>query len=159
MKKQLRHNIQTLFKLVILGGCCALILFFSGCSTVQTSQTQQTKVIAYAKQFVGTPYCGAGQTTKCFDCSGYVTYCFLYVGSTLPRSSQDIAKAGSSVSISNIELADIVIFSSSVSSISHVGIYAGNNTFYHASTTKGVMLSSLNDSYWKPRLQGARRYL
>lgn len=140
-----------------LVACISCVMF--SCSSVPEPTTKQTKLLAFAKQFVGTPYCKAGETTSCFDCSGYVNHCFASAGVKLPRSSQDIANSGTTISISNIQLADVILFGSSTTAISHVGIYAGNNTFYHASTTKGVMLSSMNDKYWKPKVQGARRYM
>jgi cell wall-associated NlpC family hydrolase len=43
--------------------------------------------------------------------------------------------------------------------VSHVGFYLMNNKFVHASTSNGVMISDLNDSYWRVRIKGAGRIL
>jgi lipoprotein Spr len=44
---------------------------------------------------------------------------------------------------------DLVFFKIGSKSISHVGVYIGDNKFAHASSSKGVMISNLNDSYWQ----------
>ena len=60
-----------------------------------------------------------------------------------------------------MQAGDIILFSSngSTSGIHHVGIYIGNNQFVHASTSSGVIISSMNEPYWKKRYNEARRVL
>ncbi len=53
----------------------------------------------------------------------------------------------------------MVFFTTYAAGASHVGIYAGEGKFWHVSSSKGTMLSSMNDEYWKPRYYGARRVL
>ena len=54
---------------------------------------------------------------------------------------------------------DLVFFQTSGNDITHVGIYITNNKFVHAATSGGVMVSDLNDTYWRPKFKGAGRVL
>ncbi len=63
---------------------------------------------------------------------------------------------GKSVSRSNLRTGDLVLFRAG-STGRHVGIYIGNNQFVHASTSSGVIISSMNEPYWKKRYNEARR--
>ena len=65
---------------------------------------------------------------------------------------------GKSVSRSNLRTGDLVLFRAG-STGRHVGIYIGNNQFVHASTSSGVIISSMNEPYWKKRYNEARRVL
>ena len=52
---------------------------------------------------------------------------------------------------------DLVFFQTTGRTISHVGVYLANNKFTHASTSGGVMISDLNEDYWKKRFRAAGR--
>ena len=52
---------------------------------------------------------------------------------------------------------DLVFFNTSGKGVSHVGIYIGDNSFIHSSTSNGVMISSMDETYWKPKFVGCRR--
>ena len=89
-----------------------------------------------------------GLSKKGVDCSGfvYLTYQSKF-GIKLPRTTAQQARAGGEVRQHNLRAGDLVFFKTGMSA-KHVGIYLENRKFVHASTSKGVMISSLDDYYW-----------
>lgn len=106
----------------------------------------------------GTRYCMGGSSKSCIDCSAFTQTVMSGVYSVnLPRTAQEQYNSSELIGIEKLEEGDLVFFHTSGRSISHVGIYLLNNKFVHASTSGGVMVSDLNDSYWQPRFKGAGR--
>lgn len=125
-----------------------------------SGETKIDKVITIANSLKGTPYVRGGSTPKGFDCSGFTSYVFrLGAGISLPRTSSGQATVGKAVSKAELQIGDIVYFNTNGKSVSHVGIYVGNNSFIHASYTKGITVTSLSNSYYVPKYLGARRVL
>lgn len=119
-------------------------------------------VISYAKQYLGYRYVMGGTSPSTgFDCSGFTSYVYRHFGVSLSRTSSAQASNGTAVSRSNLQAGDILIFrDSSNSRVGHVGIYIGGNSFIHAANSrKGVIISSLSESYYSQRYVGARRVL
>ena len=116
-------------------------------------------ILKTARQYLGTPYRFGGASPKGFDCSGYTMYVFAQNQKTLPRTADVQFKVGTKVEKLALKEGDLVFFTTYEPGPSHVGIYYGNNKFIHASSSHGVMISSLNDVYWKTRYLGARRVL
>ena len=119
------------------------------------SSSSGASVIAYAKQFLGNPYVygGTSLTNGC-DCSGFVMGVYKHFGISLPHSSSSQRSVGTAVDKGNLQAGDIVCFSG------HVGIYIGGNNFIHAATpAKGIIISSLSESYYKSKYICARRVL
>ena len=108
---------------------------------------------------IGTKYKYGGTTTSGFDCSGFTRYVFLKLGLELPRSSKEQFHVGVKVSKEELRPGDLVFFNTSGKGVSHVGIYVGNGKFAHASTSKGVVYTSMNDKYYSQRYLGARRVM
>ncbi|MBD8389962.1 C40 family peptidase [Dysgonomonas sp. BGC7] len=107
---------------------------------------------AEASLWLGVPYRYAGLSRKGLDCSGftYLIYQKVY-GIILPRSTSDLAKHKMhKVSKHNLRTGDLVFFSTSKNHnrINHVGIYLKDGFFIHASTSKGVIVSHINEDYY-----------
>ena len=118
-----------------------------------------TKILKTAAQYKGVPYVFGGTTPRGFDCSGYVQFVFAKHGIRLTRTADTQAREGKFVSRKALKPGDLVFFTTYEPGASHVGIYAGNNQFWNATSSRGIMLSNLNDSYWGPRYYTARRIL
>jgi cell wall-associated NlpC family hydrolase len=124
----------------------------------EVSQDKTKQIIDTAKSFIGVPYKFGGTTPKGFDCSGFVQYVFDKRKITLPRSADTQYKVGKGITQKNLQQGDLVFFSTYEKGASHCGIYLGQDKFIHASS-HGVMISRLDESYWKTRYLGARRVI
>lgn len=121
--------------------------------------TKRAEVLAYAAQFLGTPYVYGGSTPSGFDCSGFTSYVMKNTITSIPRVAQDQFDNLTRVSRSELLPGDLVFFGSSAYSISHVGLYVGDNQFIHAPHTGDVVkYDSLTGTY-DTRFQGGARVI
>lgn len=105
----------------------------------------------------GTPYRLGGLSKKGIDCSGFVYTTYLTRFNTrLPRNTHQQSKVGDSVFKKDLRAGDLIFFRIGYST-RHVGIYLENNLFAHASKSRGVMISRLQDTYWSKRYWKAIR--
>ena len=110
------------------------------------------------ERYQGTPYRYGGTSAAGFDCSGFIRTAFHEaLGLQLPRTTSQMLAAGDDVRPNQIRVGDLVFFRIKGKD-QHAGIYMGGDTFIHASTSSGVMRSSLNGYYWRDRLSHARRF-
>ncbi len=118
-----------------------------------------TQILAEAKKYLGCPYAAGGASPSGFDCSGFVYYVLKQLGCSPYRTPSAQYQMGTSVSNSDLQVGDIVFFYGTyASSISHVGIYAGNGQFIHAPNSRStVSYSDLTSGYWANHYYGARR--
>ncbi|MDF2840202.1 MAG: hypothetical protein K0Q99_974, partial [Clostridia bacterium] len=118
-----------------------------------------SKIVAYAKKFLGAPYKWGASNGKSFDCSGYVMYVFKNFGIKLGHGADDQFSVGTKIAKADLQLGDTVFFTTYKKGASHVGIYVGDNKFIHASSSGGnVMITDLGTKYYASRYLGARRY-
>ena len=94
-----------------------------------------------------------------FDCSGLVAHVFKEAhGISLPRNSAEQSRAGTPVSLENLQVGDLVFFNTQRRPYSHVGIYIGESRFVHAPKPGSVVRTeNLKAHYWAKRFDGARR--
>jgi cell wall-associated NlpC family hydrolase len=162
--KLMEHlNLQLQSKTIIVMAVLAVLL--SGCaSTPEIEPHPQyesyTPLINYALSLQGTPYRAGKETPEeGFDCSGFVKHVYSKHGVWLPRRTSEMASALPSVPANYLRSGDLVFFNTSGHTYSHVGIFIENDKFIHApsSRTGRVLVSSMNNNYWRQRYVGARR--
>ena len=143
----------------------SLLMAVTGLSFAQSKkQSQRDKFVAEAKKYVGFPYEYGSVGPNTFDCSGYVYYTAREaVGVQLPRTAKAIYNFVTQISDNEKEPGDLLFFKTTSSgSISHIGIYIGNNQFISAISdgpNTGVIVSSLNQDYWKGKYVAAGQFL
>jgi len=104
--------------------------------TEQAAQSRGDQIIALASQEAGDPYVYGAAGPDAFDCSGFTQYVFAQIGISLPHSSS--AQAGLVQQVSDPQPGDLVFFTGS-GGVYHVGIYAGDNTVWHAPNSGSVV--------------------
>ena len=113
------------------------------------------RVVGYARGLLGIPYRYGGDSPQSgFDCSGLVRFVYGHFGIALPHSSYADFDLGRRVSRGQLRPGDLVFFDG----VGHVGMYVGGGRFIHAPHTgTTVQISSLEDSWYSGRYDGARR--
>lgn len=135
-----------------------------GSDAVSSGNTKHD-IINYAKQFEGVKYKWGGTTDAGMDCSGLIFESFRAYDIYLPRISRDMAKQGDKIQLKQTLKGDLLFFKTKNRrhDINHVGLVIAieNNAIYfiHATTHQGVIISSLNESYWKNAFAEVRRVL
>jgi cell wall-associated NlpC family hydrolase len=117
-------------------------------------------MLSDALELVGIRYRRGGSSPESgFDCSGFVSHVFQEgLGLYLPHSAQEMSKAGSPVAREDLKPGDLVFFATVRKTISHVGIYLGDNLFVHAPRPGAkVRVDSMVSQYWLNHFHGARR--
>jgi len=124
-------------------------------------------ILEEARTYMGTPYRYGGTTRSGIDCSALVLSAFESgAGVDLPRVAAAQARQGNPISQDEIRRGDLLFFAQrgGRGRISHVGIVEevtenGEIKFIHAATSRGVMISSLHDTYWGPKFAYAKRII
>lgn len=122
-------------------------------------------IITTAKRFEGTRYKYGGTTKRGMDCSGLIYTAFIEEDISMPRTSRAMSLEGERLYIKEVEPGDLLFFETNKNKkvINHVGlvvdIYAQQIFFIHASTSSGVIISSLSENYWNEHFVMARRVL
>ena len=127
---------------------------------VDINQEDNHKLYIEAADWIGVPYRGGGDSKRGTDCSGFTHQLYRSVYRTqIARNTEDLKEQSSKVSKRNLREGDLVFFKSPGSGrkVAHVGVYLKNDKFVHASTSRGVIVSSLNENYYtKYWLSGGR---
>jgi NlpC/P60 family len=170
MQKQIRPDLMK--KRLICCLCSAAIAITASLSLAGESHTEsllssfglnERRFTEEVKEYLGIPYRKGGTTKKGMDCSGFARTVYdRLLGIDLPQSSADQFQSRELDKIDTRELqtGDLVFFGGGKKKkrINHVGVYLSDGQFIHASTSEGVMVSSLSDQYWRKRYVGSKRH-
>ncbi len=127
---------------------------------MEMSSDDNIKLYEEIKNWIGVPYRYGGNTSKGVDCSGFVVNVYKNVyGIKLQRSSELIYKKNcDKIKKSKLQEGDLVFFKTGKKKrINHVGIYLKNGKFVHTSTSRGVIISSLDEDYYRKNFMQAGR--
>ena len=120
-----------------------------------------TSLYSFIDSWFGTPYRFGGTGKNGIDCSAFVQQVYMHVfGTDLVRTAfQQFGSVKQLLSKDSLQEGDLVFFKTVKSRISHVGIYLANNHFVHSCSSKGVTVSSLDETYWARTYATAGRIL
>lgn len=116
-----------------------------------------------ALDYIGTRYKYGGTSRKGMDCSGLIYTAFLEENISLPRTARDMSLRGTRLKLKEVSTGDLLFFETNKNRkvINHVGLVVdtkdGDLLFIHSSTSRGVIISSLNENYWRNNFVMARR--
>lgn len=130
--------------------------------TMQESLELRSSIRSIAYTYIGVPYVHGGSSARGFDCSGLTQYVYMKAGISIHRSCATQLSDGMIVAKEDLQCGDLVFFSNTGDTggfASHVGIYIGNNQIIHASSSRGVIVADLSNSYFESHYQCARRVI
>jgi cell wall-associated NlpC family hydrolase len=124
--------------------------------TVEQANVKNSFLDVY-KVWQGAPYRLGGTTLNGVDCSAFVQTAYENaLGLKIPRTTLAQVKVGQEIEYEDAEIGDLVFFKTAPKT-RHVGVYLGNKQFMHASTSKGVIISRLDNPYWASKYWHIRR--
>ena len=124
--------------------------YFSQIMGVALSATSNVKLYQFIYDWIGTPYRLGGDSKNGVDCSKFAFQLYDKVFNTvIGNNSRNIFSMVNPIDKDELQEGDLVFFKIKSRSISHVGVYIGDNKFAHASSSRGVMISNLEAPYWK----------
>jgi cell wall-associated NlpC family hydrolase len=147
--------------------CLVFALFCAGCGGAvkrdpaipePLPKDSAQKLLSEAQEHVGEPYRYGGTSASGWDCSGFVCAIFRRsLNINLPRSARDMFNLCSPVPFTSRKAGDLVFFRIKSQKPSHVGILMKRDKFIHVSISDGVIVSSLDDDYYRAHYIGLRR--
>ncbi|MGL4207554.1 MAG: NlpC/P60 family protein [Aeromonadaceae bacterium] len=144
-----------------------MLLLLAGCQSPSGSQASHSRLgspdeirsalFAQYDEWQGVPYRPGGQSKRGVDCSGFVQLTFRErFGLELPRDTRSQSNVGAPISSRGLQPGDLLFFKTGRRS-QHVGIFIQDGRFLHASTSKGVIISDMENPYWQRTYWQSRR--
>lgn len=116
---------------------------------LKCSDTDNAALYEAVNSWLGVPYKYGGTDRNGIDCSAFVgTIVRQVYGVSLHRTANDMLRDVKLIAKSQLREGDLVFFTNSKGKVSHVGIYLKDGLFAHSSTSNGVSVSRLDDTYW-----------
>lgn len=141
----------------VIEKCTSLQFKYAQILNMDVEAVSNTDLYRFIEKWWSTPYRYGGATKDGIDCSAYSGTLFHDVyGVVLSRTARAQYEDCEKVKKNDLQEGDLVFFRTR-RGVSHVGVYLGNGYFTHASTSSGVMISSLNEEYYKKRYIGGGR--
>jgi len=167
-----RPLLRRLFPLRTRWGVCLLLaLWLAGCAATGGPEpapgpydTDGGKTAAVLRSgirpWLGTPHRMGGMSPRGIDCSGLVVRLYRDLfNMRLPRTTSAQMRSGRPVARGDLIAGDLVFFTPAGKKYNHVGVYLGDGEFVHTSTSQGVMISRLDDDFWRRCYLTGRRLL
>ena len=112
-----------------------------------------------ARHWQGVPYRYGGQDKSGIDCSAFIQSTFNTVMDyQIPRTTKEQIKLGKKIAPQDMQAGDLIFFKTGLKQ-RHIGIYIAQGEFLHASTSQGVTVSTMQNSYWRDSFWQSRRVL
>jgi len=125
----------------------------------QSDSAQYKRFMGFYSQWEGTPYKYGGMSRSGVDCSGFMVRSFDHVYNVkLPRTTELQMQRGKVIERGQLQTGDLIFFKTGIKKL-HVGVYLKDSKFMHASTSKGVIVSTLNNPYWTDAYWHGRRVI
>ncbi len=143
------------------GAGCSIQAKYASLLGVMPETICNLSLYHFIDEWYGVRYRLGGTSKKGIDCSAFMQKVYESVfGMNLVRTAiEQFNKSRLVFNRDQCKEGDLVFFNVHGGGISHVGLYLANHFFVHASSSHGIMISSLDDSYWKKRFSGAGRVL
>jgi hypothetical protein len=170
MIKKLKVNCCSIILLIMLSACSSSAPVTSKSPSLPTQPkkpidgilAEELPSVLLDNEFdiwEGTPYRYGGANKQGIDCSALIQKIYLSsFNLKLPRTTERQSRQGYPINKSKLQAGDLVFFKTSLTE-NHVGIFIGNGRFLHASSSQGVMISALNNVYWRSKYWQSRRIL
>jgi cell wall-associated NlpC family hydrolase len=147
-------------------GFIALFFLATSCGILKSGKKMNPRdgVTFYAKEYMGTPYQLGGNNHDGIDCSGLIHNAFKKQGIRVSRTVDLLRKEGKRISKDRAKAGDLLFFKTTKKrKLTHAGIVVGRKggepLFIHASSSRGVIISSLREGYWNKAYAQTRRLI
>jgi lipoprotein Spr len=130
-----------------------IVIKYAELLNTEKKKITNLKLYGFINDWYGTPYKYGGSNKLGIDCSGFVNLFYNEVfNKKIPRTVNEIYLNSIEINRNDINEGDFIFFKIESKKVSHIGIYLINDKFVHASTKKGIMISDLNEPYFKKNL-------